>query len=313
MTQVPPPPQPSSSTVPYCYRHPKRETYVRCVRCDRPICPECMNQASVGFQCPECVADGRRTQRSAKTVFGGSQLGTKGYVTITLIAINVLVGVYGLAVGGAGGLFGGAVGGLFGGNTDVTEWGAVFGQGTNASRTLLGPAGVADGEYYRLITAMFIHLGPLHLLMNMWALWILGRDIEAALGPLRFATLYLVAGIGGNVAVYLFDPLRGGAGASTAIFGLFAAMFILLKRLKRDVSGIIPVLVINVLISFVPGISFWGHLGGAVTGAILTFALAYAPAKRRNLIFGGTVLGVLLAFVLLVAYQTSALQAIVPA
>src|SRR4051812_10413314 len=129
MTQVPPPsPQPPSSTVPVCYRHPKRETYVRCTRCDRPICPDCMNEASVGFQCPECVANGRKDQRPAKSILGGSQLGTKGYVTITLIVANVIVGLIGLVEGGAPGLFGGAVGGLFGGSTSLTEWGAVYGQ-----------------------------------------------------------------------------------------------------------------------------------------------------------------------------------------
>jgi membrane associated rhomboid family serine protease len=272
-----------------------------------------MNEASVGFQCPECVADGRRTQRSTKTIFGGSTAGAHGYVTITLIAINVLVGLLGIFAGGLGGVFGGAVGGLFGGNTGITEWGAVYGQGYYPSLDMLGPAGVADGEYYRLFTAMFIHLGPLHLLMNMWALWVLGRDIEAVLGPLRFAALYLVSGLGGSVAVYLFEPYPGGAGASTAIFGLFAAMFIILKRLRRDVSGLIPILVINVLISFVPGISFWGHLGGAVTGAVLSFALAYAPAKRRNLVFGGVLGVVLVLLAVLSVMQTAALQNFVPA
>jgi membrane associated rhomboid family serine protease len=274
-----------------------------------------MNEASVGFQCPECVSEGRRTQRTAKTVFGGSQSGAHGYVTITLVAINVIIGVIAIASGGAGGLFGGAVGGIFGGSTSVTEWGAVYGQAIYQDSTgnqFLGPAGVTDGEYYRLISAMFIHLGPLHLLMNMWALWVLGRNLEAALGQVRFAVLYLVSGIGGNVAVYLFDPLRGGAGSSTAIFGLFAALFIILKRLKRDTSSIIPILVINVLISFVPGISFWGHFGGAVTGAIVSFALAYAPKKQRTVAFAATVAGMLALFTVAVLVQASNLQPFVP-
>src|SRR5512142_1551522 len=94
------------STAPVCYRHPGRETYIRCTRCDRPICPECMNEASVGHQCPECVAQGKRTQRPARTVFGGSGVGRAGYATRTLIGLNVLVMLASAAVGGAGALFG---------------------------------------------------------------------------------------------------------------------------------------------------------------------------------------------------------------
>jgi membrane associated rhomboid family serine protease len=274
-----------------------------------------MNEASVGFQCPECVSEGRRTQRSAKTVFGGSRAGAHGYVTIGLVALNLIVGIVTLVMGGAGGLSGGAVGGIFGGSTWVTEWGASAGQAIyedSLGHRFLGPYAVADGEYYRLVTAMFIHLGPLHLLMNMWALWVLGRNLEAALGPVRFAALYLLSGIGGNVAVYLFDPYPGAAGSSTAIFGLFAALFIVLRRLKRDTSSIIPILVINVIISFIPGISFWGHLGGAVTGAIVSLALAYAPKKHRVVALTAVTAGLLMIFGVAVAMQTRALQDFVP-
>src|SRR5688572_28898434 len=111
------------STVPVCYRHPSRETYVRCTRCDRPICPDCMNEASVGHQCPECVAEGKRTQRQARTAFGGSSIGRAGYATQALIAINVVfMAVSAIAGGpraiaGAGGWFG-----LMGDQTPVTRW-----------------------------------------------------------------------------------------------------------------------------------------------------------------------------------------------
>src|SRR5512142_66882 len=99
------------STAPVCYRHPSREATIRCTRCDRPICPECMNEASVGHQCPECVAQGKRTQRPARTAFGGSGVGRAGYVTRTLIGINVLVMLVSAGVGGSGALFGGSGGG----------------------------------------------------------------------------------------------------------------------------------------------------------------------------------------------------------
>src|SRR5690348_4927955 len=116
------------STAPVCYRHPSRETYIRCTRCDRPICPDCMNEASVGHQCPECVAEGKRSQRPARTAFGGSGIGRAGYVTRSLIGINVLVMIASAIVGGstaiagAGGWFG-----LMGSGTPLTDWGEVLG------------------------------------------------------------------------------------------------------------------------------------------------------------------------------------------
>ena len=117
------------------------------------------------------------------------------------------------------------------------------------------------------------------------------------------------AGLGGSVAVYLFAPARGRrAGASGAIFGLFAALFIVLKRLGRDTSSVIPILVLNIAISFVPGISLAGHLGGLVTGAIVAAALAYAPRKSRNLVVGGVVAALLAVFAVLVVVQTPPIQ-----
>lgn len=313
MTQVPG--SPDQSTVPVCYRHPGRETYVRCTRCDRPICPECMTEAAVGHQCPECVADGARTQRSARTVFGGTLAGARGYVTITLIAINVAVMVVSAVSAGGHGLFGGNWGGLLGGNTPLLDWGSAQGRAVyqnDVGQQFLGHGGISDGEYYRLVTSMFLHLGLLHLATNMWALWVLGRTLEAVLGPVRFLVLYMVAGLGGSVAVYVFAPFPGGAGASGAIFGLFSALFIILKRLRRDTSSIIPLLVINLAISFVPGISLAAHLGGLVTGAVVAFALAYSPTKHRNLYVGGTVALLLAVMGVAVILQTSHLQAFVP-
>src|SRR5258706_16312251 len=176
MTRVPPGtrpemPPPSSGpssgpTVPMCYRHPKRETYLRCSRCDRPICTDCMHEASVGHHCPECVAEARRTVRQGRTTFGGTPLGQRGYVTKALIAINVAVMVASIASSGGGGLFGGGLGGFLGGSTPLTSKGAVIGALEYSNGTRI-PFGVADGEYYRLLTSMFIHYGLLHLLVNM--------------------------------------------------------------------------------------------------------------------------------------------------
>jgi membrane associated rhomboid family serine protease len=275
-----------------------------------------MNEAAVGHQCPECVAEGRRTQRSVRTVFGGSMAGTRGYVTITLVAINVIVLLISAATARGQGLFGGGFGGLLGASTPLTDWGSVQGlQGmcvgacTGNHADFFIPTAVAQGEYYRLVTAMFIHYGPFHLLMNMWALWILGRQLEAALGPLRFATVYFVAGLGSSVAAYVFSPSSATAGASGAILGLFGALLVVMRRLGRDLSQAIPSLVIIFLFSLAPGISLAGHVGGFITGGIVAAALAYAPAKRRDLVAGGTVAVLLAVMALVVLIQTQALQA----
>ncbi|MEV4627690.1 rhomboid family intramembrane serine protease [Micromonospora sp. NPDC049523] len=298
----------SPPTTPVCYRHPGRETWVRCTRCDRPICPDCMREASVGHQCPECVAEGRRSQRPARTAFGGGAAGRAGYVTKTLIGLNVLLMLISIAsAGGGDAVAGGGLGGLLGGGTPLTRWGSVLGF---ASYQPFGaPHGVAADEYYRLFTAMFLHYGIVHLLLNMWALWMLGRTLEATLGPLRFLALYLIAGLGGNVAAYLFSaPNAQTVGASTAIFGLFAALFIIMRRMGRDTSAVVPVLVVNLVFTFaVPGISIAGHLGGLVIGALMALVLAYAPRMRRSVFqaTGGAL--IVLALIGLTVLRTSLL------
>ncbi|MEH0842948.1 rhomboid family intramembrane serine protease [Micromonospora sp. CPCC 205711] len=299
----------SVPTTPVCYRHPDRETYVRCTRCDRPICPDCMRDASVGHQCPECVSEGRRTVRPARTAFGGGAAGRRGLVTRTLIALNVLMMVLSIASdrGGDSMAGGSGLGGLLGGGTPLTQWGSVI---SYASYVDFGPAhGVAAGEWYRLVTAMFLHYGLVHLLLNMWALWVLGRDLEALLGPMRFLALYLVAGLGGNVAAFLFStPNAASAGASTAIFGLFAAVFVIMRRLGRDTSSIVPILVINLVFTFtVPGISVPGHIGGLVVGALMALVLAYAPRMRRSVFQAAGTAVILVALLGLVVVRTAML------
>lgn len=255
--------------------------------------------ASVGHQCPECVAEGRRTQRPALTHFGGSRAGMAGYVTKALIFINVAVFLVSLLMGGFS-LFGGGV-------TDLHIWGAVNGPGyvvgNQGQPIFLGAPGIDDGAVWRLFTAMFLHYGILHLGLNMYALWMLGRSLEAALGPIRFGVLYLLCGLGGNVACYVFSPTALSAGASTAIYGLFAAYFLVLKRLGRDATSVIPVIIINVVFTFtVSGISIAGHMGGLVTGAICGLGLAYAPRENRTLVQSAVLGGTLLALIAITAW-----------
>ncbi|MBM2617001.1 rhomboid family intramembrane serine protease [Actinoplanes sp. LDG1-06] len=296
------------STAPVCYRHPSRETYIRCTRCDRPICPDCMNEASVGHQCPECVAEGKRTQRQARTAFGGSIAGRAGYVTRGLIAVNVLVMILSAIVGGsraiagAGGWFG-----LMGSETEVTRWASVLGY---ASYVTGGePHGIAAGEWWRLFTAMFVHYGALHLLLNMMLLWQLGRYLEEKLGPLRFAALYLLAGIGGNVAAYIFSaPNAPAAGASTSVFGLVLAMIVVNRRLRLDITQLIPLLVVNLIFTFsIDNISVAGHLGGLVIGGVVAWVLAYAPLKRRTQIQAVGCAAVLAVLLIATVMRTAAL------
>ena len=242
-----------------------------------------MNEAAVGHQCPECVAEGKRSQRPARTAFGGSGVGRAGYVTRTLIGLNVLVMALAAiiggprALGGSGGWFG-----LMGAETAVHRWGEVLGY----ARFVPGGAfhGIAAGEWWRLGTAMFLHYGVLHLLLNMMLLWQLGRYLEEKLGPVRFLVLYLLAGLGGNVAAYLIaEPNQPAAGASTAIFGIVLAAIVVNRRLRLDTSQLIPLLVVNLLFTFtVPNVSVPGHLGGLIAGGAAAFALAYAPARHRT-------------------------------
>jgi len=310
MTQVPP------VGVPVCYRHPSRETYVRCTRCDRPICPACMNEASVGHQCPECVALGRRSQRPVRTMFGASRAGVHGYVTIGLIVVNVAVFIASVAsaANARTALMGGGLGGALGQGTPLIGKLGVVGEAPtfNGAGFVVGHVaiGVTTGEYYRLFTAMFMHLGLLHIGFNMWALWVFGRPLEAMFGPVRFLAIYLVCGLGGNVAVYLFAPDTVAVGASTAIFGLFAVFFFVLRKLNRSVAPLVPLIVINLVFSFVPGISLWGHLGGLATGAVIGYGITHVPQERRNALQVGVFAVVVVILAVLTAVQVNNLSAL---
>lgn len=267
-----------------------------------------MREAAVGHQCPECVRQGRRTQRPARGAFGGSNLGQHGYVTRALIAINVVMLLAAAIWAGSADVFGGgAWGGLLGSSSPLHDWGAVLGQAFYGRPPELH--GIAEGEYYRLVTGMFLQYGLLHLLMNMWALWVLGRVLEADLGPGRFLALYLIAGLGGNVAAYLFSaPHTQTAGASGAIFGLFAALFIVMRKLGRDTSAVVPILVINLIFTFsVSGISIAAHLGGLIVGGLVGLGIAYAPQARRALVQSGAMAAVLIVLLVLTVIRTSAL------
>lgn len=277
-----PPTSGDSAAPPTCYRHPDRETYIRCSRCERPICPECMISAPVGYQCPECVAEGRKGVRQARTVLGGQRRETSAtIVTLTLIGINVAIWVAGLVIGTRGDSFYDRYARGIGTNELSARLGLVLGERNDPFSF-----GIVDGQWYRLLTAAFTHENVLHIGLNMVALYMLGSSLEPVLGRSRFLTLYLLSALGGTAASLLTvsDPYSLSYGASGAVYGLFGALFIIARRLGRDTGGIVVLLGINLVFGFtVPGIDWRAHLGGLVIGTALAAVFAYAPKEQRGL------------------------------
>jgi len=261
---------PGNPAIPVCYRHPNRETYVSCVRCGRHACPDCMRSASVGQQCVECVGEGARGTRQARTTFGGRPA-AGAVVTWTLVAINVAIFLVTWV------------------RPSIVNNLEMLGRATYFQG---GPVhGVAAGEWYRLITSAFLApatglngLGFIDILFNMWALVFVGPSLEGLLGRARFLAVYLVSAVGGGVLYYFLAPPNYPAvGASGAIFGLFGAWFVVSRRLRLDTRGILTLIAINLALSFFfHNIIAWqDHIGGLLTGALLTAAYAYAPRKNR--------------------------------
>ncbi|KAA1395745.1 rhomboid family intramembrane serine protease [Aeromicrobium ginsengisoli] len=242
-----------------CYRHPDREAYISCQRCERLICPECMNDASVGFQCPSCIAEGAKSVRAPRTIAGGLVSANAGSVTMVLIAINVLAFVVQIATGDR--------------SSGIYQHGAMQGYV------------VADGDYWRLLTAAFLHASIPHILFNMMALYVFGPFVERALGTWRYIAAYLTMAVFSSVFVYVINnPFTVTVGASGAIFGLLGIALVVLLRAKQDVRTLLVLLAINAVISTQGNISWEGHLGGFVAGVILGLAFAFAPRDRKLLV-----------------------------
>jgi membrane associated rhomboid family serine protease len=275
--------------VPTCVRHPDRETYLSCSRCGRPACPDCLRSAPVGQHCVDCIREGNRGVRRPAALFGGRAV-SGARVTWVLVGLNVL--------------------------GYLTEW--VYPRvvryldmiGSAYDPVLHQTVGVAHGQWYRLLTSAFLHepglggFGPAHIIFNMWALILVGPALERLLGGLRFLSVYLFSALGGAVMFYLLAPVNElGLGASGAVFGLFGAWFVVSRRLRVDSRSIVFLIVLNLVISFaVAGIAWQAHVGGLLTGGLLTAAYAYAPRNNRALVqIGATVL---VAAVLVVAVLT---------
>lgn len=242
-----------------CYRHPDRRAGVTCQRCDRPICPDCMTQGSVGFHCPECV----RAAAKAAPVYTTRTLPVaQPYVTYALMAVNVAVFVLDLAAGGT----------ISNGQGRVWEQGVLF-----------APAIVA-GEWWRLVTSGFLHYGIIHLGMNMFVLWRIGPQIEKLLGHVQYLALYIASMVAGALGALILSPDGLTAGASGAVFGLLgaAAAFQISNKINLWQSGLGGLIAINLAISLIPGVSLGGHLGGIVAGGAVGWMMFELERRRQS-------------------------------
>ncbi|WP_329300665.1 rhomboid family intramembrane serine protease [Streptomyces sp. NBC_00659] len=282
-----------AGSLPGCYRHPDREAGVRCTRCERPICPECMVSASVGFQCPDCVRGGSGTGHAPaanqpRTLAGGTVAADPRLVTKVLIGLNLALYLVQAAVGDA-----------------FTNSFDLFGRAWLSGEV----QGVAEGQWYRMVTSMFLHGGVMHILFNMVSLWWIGGPLEAALGRARYITLYFVSGLAGSALSYLLaSPQQPSLGASGAIFGLFGATAVLMRRLNYDMRPVIALLVINLIFTFGwSNIAWQAHIGGLIGGVVVGYAMVHAPSKRRNLVQYGVSALMLVAVVVTTLLRTAQL------
>jgi len=247
-----------------CYRHADREAYISCQRCERLICPDCMRDASVGFQCPACVAEGNKSVRAPRTLAGGAVSSREGIVTMTILGINAVAFVLQLATDG----------------TDAS----LFQRGA-----MQGYAVALGDDYWRLLTAAFLHGGVLHIAFNLYALYLFGPFVERSLGTWRYVVAYLTMAVSSSVFVYwLTAPDVATIGASGAVFGLFGLALVLLVRAKQDVRTLLVLLLINGVISLQGNISWQGHLGGFLTGLLLGAVIAWSPRERRPALLTAT-------------------------
>jgi membrane associated rhomboid family serine protease len=243
----------------FCYRHPDRQSFVLCQRCGRTVCGECQTPAPVGVICPECMREQRASAPRTKPAFFARMGAAAGrgapVVTYSLIGISVVV--------------------------YVLQW--LLGPFI-ANTLAFTPLAMSLDSYepWRALTSVFLHGSILHLLLNMYTLWLFGQLLEPMLGRGRFLALYLISGLAGSVGVVLLaDPLGWVLGASGAIFGLMGAFVVIQRRLGGNLTQLYILLAINLGIGFLPGanISWQAHLGGLVGGALV--GLIYLETRSR--------------------------------
>lgn len=245
----------------YCYRHPDRQSFVLCQRCGRTICPECQTPAAVGVHCPECVREQRAAFSANRRSSGApSRLTVAGRrfamldqkATVVLVGLSVVVWLLDQVTGGR-----------------------------LISNALLYAPPYLPTQPWRLVTSLFVHGSIFHIAFNMWALWVFGRMLENMLGTWRFLALYFISGVAGGLAVTWLAPYTAVIGASGAIFGLFAAFFVLQRSLGNNAVQLLVIMGLNLAIGFIPGvgIAWQAHLGGIVAG----FVVGFVFTRTRNI------------------------------
>jgi membrane associated rhomboid family serine protease len=307
-TTLPPPPP----TTERCYRHPNVETGVHCTRCGRPICPECMIPAPVGHQCPDCVAEARREFRQGPgRRIAAANIRRRASATTVLLSLIAVMFLVELSAGGPGSLMTGPPG------TKLVDLGASVALWRNLDGTIVG---IALGQYWRLVSAMFLHAGLLHIAFNAYALWLFGTVVEQELGWARLVLIYFATGIVASAASYAFGPNAVGVGASGAIFGIFGA-FVTYNYRRRHLAiaaarlrSAVMIVVINMVLALsIQGIDWRAHVGGFVAGLFAGFAaegVGTASARRTILVTG--FVGLIAVAYALVAWHTSQLRAEFP-
>ena len=303
----------AATGVPTCYRHPDRETWIRCQRCDRPICPDCMRDAAVGFQCPDCVKAANKGSRQNRAMYGGERSADPRLTTFVLIGLNALVW---LAISATGGRLSRIVDLLAlapTGRCSSASTPSQYYPSVSDSRVCelatsgdgVWHAGVADGAWWQLLSSAFTHVEIWHVAMNMFALFIFGPALEGIIGRARFLAVYLVSALASSVLVlFLAGADSSTVGASGALFGLLGALLVTAKKARLNSQWLMQNLVIGVVISVVGWrlISWQGHLGGFIGGVVTAAIIAYAPKANRSIVqWGGvglfTVVLLALAFV----------------
>ena len=240
--------------MPYCYRHPDRETGLSCSECGRPICYECMTPAPVGIRCPEHSGKPQGAKRVTAGVRRAGSSTSGAVVTKILVAVNVVIWIAMLAQG----------------SSISSPAGQIFEKGA-----LFGPL-VAHGDWWRLVTSMFLHVSLVHIAFNMLALWWVGSAVENTIGHGRFLLVYFVSGLAGSAGALVASPLAVTVGASGAIFGILGAALILERQGMYVLGGsALTWIVINLVLSFtLSGISVGGHIGGLIGGILCMLALS---------------------------------------
>lgn len=287
----------SPAAPPTCARHPDRIAMVRCQRCDAPTCPDCQRPAPVGVQCVGCVR--RDPQRAPmRSALGAELRGGKPVATIAIIVACLIVFIVQRLPLQAS---------LSGCLTDVGRQGSVPFDEVFGLIPLCVPS-----EPWRLVTSGFLHVNLAHIAMNMYALWVVGSFLEQMLGRWRLVALFCCSILGGSLMVDAFarlgafDPIAMGTttlGASGGVFGLFGALVLVMRRVGADMRGVLAIIGINVVFSFViAGISWQGHLGGLATGFALGAIFAFAPAAKQRLYSAAGTAGVGAALVAFAAW-----------